>query len=236
MVCTVMAAQTKLPTIIAVYPSGESAPENLLRISIVFAEPPECDILPQITLQQSDGTPIEDPFLPQELWSPDRCRLTILLHPGRVKSGLAAHKSFGRTLQAGNEVFLMVDRKMVKSWVIAAANREALQPSQWEMSLLKKHTRSELKVVFNVPIDASGKELIAVVDSKNSKIEGATQLNVGEQQWIFIPNYAWQNESYYIVVHPKLEDAAGNITASAFEHSVGEVSKNVVIKIPLTFE
>jgi hypothetical protein len=68
--------------------------------------------------------------------SPDAKRVTILLHPGRVKSGDHAHLVFGRALRAGSVVTLVVDdpalaQPVRKTWEVTAFDAESPQPAQW---------------------------------------------------------------------------------------------------------
>ncbi|MGY2492669.1 hypothetical protein ACW4E8_39465, partial [Cupriavidus sp. CP313] len=55
---------------VAVQPSGPEVPANLLRISLVFAQPVGEHVLPRLELRQANGNVIDKPFLEQELWSP----------------------------------------------------------------------------------------------------------------------------------------------------------------------
>jgi len=89
-------AEPSIPRVVLVQPSGTQVPANLLRISIRFADQVEGPLLPRITLLRADGRKIQEPFLEQELWSPDGNVLTIMMHPGRVKSGLKARAAMGR--------------------------------------------------------------------------------------------------------------------------------------------
>src|ERR1700752_4222017 len=75
------------PQVMLVQPSAAQVPANLLRLSVVFAAPIEGAVLPRIALSHADGRALQEPFLQQELWSPDGKVLTLLLHPGRVKTG-----------------------------------------------------------------------------------------------------------------------------------------------------
>lgn len=68
---------------VAVQPSGPEVPANLLRISLVFAQPVGEQVLPRLELRQANGNVIDKPFFEQELWSPSGKILTVLLHPGR---------------------------------------------------------------------------------------------------------------------------------------------------------
>jgi len=95
--------------VVLVQPSGPEVPANLLRISIRFATQVEGPLLPRITLLRADGREIPEPFLDQELWSPDGTVLTVLMHPGRVKTGLNAREQMGPILSVGDEVSLALD-------------------------------------------------------------------------------------------------------------------------------
>ena len=89
------------PQVVLVQPSAAEVPANLLRLSIVFAAPVEGAVLPRIALTHADGSAVQEPFLPQELWSPDGKILTLLLHPGRVKTGLIAGRAMGAHRTSG---------------------------------------------------------------------------------------------------------------------------------------
>src|SRR5262245_8015553 len=96
---SVVLAAAGTPRVVAVGPSGLAVPENLLRISIRFDVAPEGQVLRHLSLATVDGRPLHEPFLDQELWSPDGRVLTLLLHPGRVKTGLIAHEQLGAILE-----------------------------------------------------------------------------------------------------------------------------------------
>ena len=59
------------PQVMLVQPSAAQVPANLLRLSVVFAAPIEGAVLPRIALSHADGRALQEPFLQQELWSPD---------------------------------------------------------------------------------------------------------------------------------------------------------------------
>src|SRR5215831_11294585 len=99
-------AQPSTPRVLLVQPSGPEVPANLLRFSIRFATQVEGPLLSRITLLRADGRKIEQPFLEQELWSPDGTVLTVMMHPGRVKSGLKARAQMGPILALGDDVSL----------------------------------------------------------------------------------------------------------------------------------
>jgi hypothetical protein len=94
-------AEPSTPRVVLVQPSGPEVPANLLRISIRFATQVEGPVLSRIILSHTDGRQIQEPFLEQELWSPDGTVLTVIMHPGRVKSGLQARADGSDSIGGG---------------------------------------------------------------------------------------------------------------------------------------
>src|SRR5262245_23894089 len=109
-------AEQAAPRVVLVQPSGPEIPANLLRLSIGFAAPFEGPLLPRLSLLRADGRQVQAPFLKQELWSPDGKTLTLLMHPGRVKSGLKAHDEKGPILSVGDDAALALDGAPIKRW------------------------------------------------------------------------------------------------------------------------
>jgi len=117
----VQAQAAQLPR---VPPSADHVPANLLRISLTFARPVDGDVLSRLALVRADGSAIDAPFLPQELWSPDGAILTLLLHPGRVKTGLQARAALGPILNAGETVTLTLDGQALHTRHVDADDTE----------------------------------------------------------------------------------------------------------------
>src|SRR5262245_23473629 len=88
-------AKQPTPPVVLVQPSGAEVPANLLRLSIRFAGQVEGPLLPRLRLLRADGTQVQAPFLEQELWSPSGKISTVMMHPGRVKTGLKARDQNG---------------------------------------------------------------------------------------------------------------------------------------------
>jgi hypothetical protein len=89
-------------------------PANLLRMYIYFSRPmSRRGIARHIRLLDDGGQPVERAFLEMEdgLWDPEGRRLTLFLHPGRIKRGLAMHGALGLPLRAGRRYRLVVDQK-----------------------------------------------------------------------------------------------------------------------------
>ena len=202
---------------VAVQPSGPEVPANLLRISLVFAQPVGEQVLPRLELRQANGNVIDKPFFEQELWSPSGKILTVLLHPGRVKSGLIAHDTVGPVLHADGVVVLMLDGQEIKRWKVGSDDYDGPRPSGWNVGSVHAGTREPLVVELDAPIDGRDVDYLAVASSSNRRIQGRARLEVGEKKWTFTPDTLWVDSQYTLAVFGNLEDPSGNRLNGHFE-------------------
>jgi hypothetical protein len=230
------ASSAGIPTVVAVYPSGLTVPENLLRISIRFAAAPTQPVLRKIALKNPDGSIVDAAFLEQELWSPDGTVLTVLLDPGRVKTGLVVHDLLGRALTAGRPVELLLDDQVIKSWQVREEKRTAPNPKEWHIAPPQAGTSAPLRVLLEAPIDAMAVNLIAVAAPDGSRVTGRATLGAGESTWMFSPDQAWADGSYKLMIHPRLEDACGNEVGEPFEQSAQVAVAKVRYSIEVPFQ
>lgn len=199
------------------FPSGGSVPENLLRVSIEFAEPPPAGTAAGVRLTRTDGTEIERAFYPQPLWSPDGRALTLYLDPGRVKTGLAAHDAAGRPLSAGGVVELRLSGRVLRRWRVGPARTAAIDPSRWSVRPPRGGSRGPLLVVLNAPLDRRAADLVAVADASGARVAGVAELVGAEGVWRFFPAAAWRPGRYSLRLHPDLEDPEGDRVGRSFE-------------------
>ena len=222
---------------VAVQPSGLEVPANLLRISLVFAHPVGEHVLPRLELRQANGNVIDKPFLEQELWSPSGKILTVLLHPGRVKSGLIAHDTIGPVLQADGLVVLTLDGQEIKRWKVGSDVHDGPRPSRWSVGSVLAGTREPLEVELDAPIDGRDVDYLAVTNSRNRRIQGRARLEVGEKRWTFTPDAPWTESRYTLAVFGNLEDACGNRLNGHFESPrAAPEAAAADVYIPLTID
>ena len=131
-----------LPRVALVQPSGAAAPANLLRVSITFTAPVDGEVLPRLALRRADGTLLQEPFLQQELWSPNGRILTILMHPGRVKTGLQAREELGAILTDGDALTLTLDGAPIKHWTVEADDTHGPNAAGWTLSRVHAGSRA----------------------------------------------------------------------------------------------
>lgn len=208
---------------VLVFPSGPTVPENLLRIELRFSAPLRPPLtMDQVKLLDDNGRQLKDAFLDLPLPGRDDKSVTILFHPGRVKSGVDANLALGRALHAGTTVTLIVAHPAFaepvrKSWKVTAFDATSPHPEHWTFALPKPGSRSELVLHFDKPISSTAEHLIVIRGPDGDRLAGNARLESGETVWRFTPSGPWQAGSYAVVTHPDLEDLAGNRPCALFE-------------------
>lgn len=215
-----------------IYPTAETLPENLLRFYIYFSAPMgQGDILPSITLLDSNGEALEGVFLSNryDLWSADRTRLTLLLDPGRVKTGLVANDAMGRALEAGLSYTLLVgatgtdatgcavaeDRR---TFTVGPPDIDPPAPGTWFLATPEAGTLDPLAVDLGGPHDhLSLVYRLRVLDAEGEVVPGHIALADGESVWTFTPASPWMDSSHRLVINEQLEDLAGNRPGVLFD-------------------
>lgn len=214
------ASHAEQPRVVLVQPSGTKVPANLLRISIRFQAQLERPVLTRLALFRADGSQIQEPFLEQELWSPDGKILTVLMHPGRVKSGLIARDERGPIMSVGDDVTLALDGVPIKRWSVGPADEIGPVASAWKVSAVRAESKQPLVVALDGPIDGRHTHFLAIADAHDRRMAGRAHLTNGESTWTFTPSAPWRPGAYKLVVRGTLEDAAGNRLGSHFETSI----------------
>lgn len=201
-----------------VSPAGDSVPANLLRIELRLdtAQDPALDLRHVRLLRE--GRAIDHAFLGLPLPARDGRTLTILLHPGRIKTGVGPNLALGPALHDGDRVTLEIDDPPLRrTWQVTEARRERVHIERWDLQRPSPRSRSALRVVFDAELGPGAAGLIAVADASGHRVPGRAELAADGRQWLFTPSIAWATGRYELRVHPALEDVAGNRPCAAFE-------------------
>jgi hypothetical protein len=219
-------------TVARVYPSGDTVPENLLRIYVEFSGPMgRPSGIPYMKLLGSDGREIEGAFLPldYEFWDPAHTRFTGFLDPGRVKSGLLPNKQMGRPLDAGRTVTLVVSREWRdehglplkdeyrRVLKVGPPAKAPLDPRVWRLAPPAADSRHALVVTFPKPLDHGLLMRTLGVMRNGESVTGDVAIEAAETRWTFTPRDPWQAGRHDLLALDTLEDAAGNQIGRAFE-------------------
>ncbi len=234
----VEAAGVAATRVVSADPGGEEIPANLLRIYLHFSAPMSMrDVERHVHLLDEAGGEIPLAFVdvPGGLWDPGRRRLSLFVHPGRLKRGVAPRERLGEPFAVGSIVRLRVDAAardadgrplaaaFERRWRVAPPRRQPLDPGLWEVHP-PGAPAGPLAIDFGRPLDRGlALAAIQVVDRAGVAVDGRAELEAGERRWRFVPRAPWAvGEPYRVVFGDALEDPSGNRLGRSFERAVGE--------------
>ncbi len=222
--------------VVEIAPQGDEVPENLLRLYVTFSGPMSLKgIEKHVRLLDGSGAEIPTAFvdIPDGLWDPGRRRLTLILHPGRVKSGIALGDAMGKVLAAGREITLEVGAEARdadgaalaeggrRTWRVGPPQSEALDPASFRLHT-QAGERGPLEIHFPVALDPALALSAFAVKREDAEIVGTYELKAGERLLLFHPAQPWhRGEPHRVEIGEHLEDAAGNRLGRAFEAASG---------------
>jgi hypothetical protein len=221
----------------AIYPTAREIPLNQLKVYVHFSAPMSEGWASRAVhvRRADDGRALPGTFLQMEpeLWDRARRRLTLLLDPGRIKRGLAPNAELGYPLEEGVPIVVAVDPSFPDaegSPLIAGAERcyevgrpvrQHVRPSAWRLCIPGRHSRDQLVVEFDRPLDhAQLEHCLTVLDAADRPVEGQVSIARDECAWTFTPLDPWRSSAYRISVDARLEDLAGNSLTRVFDRDL----------------
>jgi hypothetical protein len=217
----------------ALYPSGDTVPENLLRVYIEFSGPmSRTGGLPYISLRDERDAEVKNAFLPldADFWNSDRTRYTAFFDPGRVKRGILPNEQMGRAIRAGRRYSIVVDSAWRDDrgvpltgafrwrFAVRAPDERTIDVNAWRIDAPHANSRDALVVAFPKALDRGLLQRAVGVQSANGEtVDGNVVIARHETEWRFTPRANWTRGTYQLVVLSMLEDAAGNRTDHPFE-------------------
>lgn len=220
------------PTVENIYPTAKVLPANLLKFYICFSRPmrESAAIFDQVDIVDDQGNAVDDPWRRTEMWSRDGKRLTLWIHPGRVKLGVNLREQFGPVLEPERTYRLVVHpqvcdvdgktlaKPFVKEFRVMASDRARPLLQQWRLRLPQAGTHAPVVITFVKPMDRFiAERRIQVRDAQEKIVPGNSAIGAEERSWKFTPSSPWQTQTYSIVTDEYLEDWAGNTPAKTFE-------------------
>ena len=237
------------PRVVAVYPSADRLPENLLRLYVQFSAPMSREHAARhLSLVGPDG-PVALPFVApeHELWNSARDRLTLVLDPGRVKRGVGPNVELGPVLAAGAVYRLEVAagwpdgsgrptaESFVKAFRVVPADRSSPRPDDWQV-FAPRGPREPLEIHFEAPLDrALLAGSIRVETGDGRAIDGRVAIGGEELTWTFRPRNVWPSDSLRVLVDRRIEDPSGNRIDRLFDEAMGR-EVGVAEHEPVVFE
>lgn len=224
------------PGVIAVYPSSDTLPDNLLRVYVQFSQAMKpFENLEKIKIIHESGEEVPHAIFQnsQELWNAEQTQLTLIFDPSRVKTGLKAHQAQGRALKSGNTYQLQIGQlensehvKMTAPYAKSfyVTDSDTVQPtiSNWDIETPAANSVMPMAINFSETIDHfSLQSRLTLLDPENSKIKGTVSISDRELRWEFTPAQPWPAGRYRLAVNTRLEDPSGNNLNGLFDHHRG---------------
>jgi hypothetical protein len=230
-------------SVVKVFPTQDTVPENLLKIYVQFSAPMrEGEALNHIVLLDEHNDTLPNVFLnlQPELWNKERTTLTVWLDPGRIKRDLIPNQKMGNPLQKGHQYTLLISddwkdvqglplqQSYTKNFFVTDRDSISPQPALWKLQVPAEATSQPLTIMLGEPLDyfLLG-ETIRVIDSKGNSIAGKINVSTDETQIEFIPGKPWQAGQYIIQAASHLEDLAGNNLNRPFDRDIKLQRSNV---------
>lgn len=224
------------PRVVAFFPSGKVLPANCLKFYIHFSKPMREGraIFEQIQIIGPDGKEVVAPWRRTELWNEDATRLTMWIHPGRIKQGVNLREKFGPVLKPESKYRIVVGKDVrdatgvhlaepfEATFLTAGEDRSRPIPARWKLSSPKAGTREPLRVIFDEPLDRALLNRMLAVKSGEVTIAGSIQVRPGETLWQFTPKENWLERKYVLHIDGRLEDLAGNTPLRVFDTDLSD--------------
>lgn len=234
------ASKSDAPELIAVYPTQDTVPENLLKMYFHFSQPmAEGHSLTHVTVINRKDT-LSRTFLDlqPELWNTGGTVLTLWLDPGRIKRDLIPNQELGTPLKSGEKYILQVSvnwksaegipllTSYTKTFVAAARDEQIPSTYNWSVKAPPSGTTQALKIDLKESLDYSLlMEAIRIVDAAKDPVQGTIQLMDEERTLLFTPETIWKAGQYMVLAEPRLEDLAGNNLNRPFDRDVMQSKK-----------
>jgi len=227
------------PRVIAVHPSGTTLPENTLRLYVQFSRPMNArGVARHVRLVGADGRLVPLAFVEVEdgLWDPAQTRLTLFLHPGRVKRGVAPGERLGPPLRSGGHYRLVVDGALADAsgvpmgrtyeHAFRALEADRASPVAGEVRVEgPASARAPVEVVLPEPLDhALLQRWVWVEDERGIPVDGEAEVAEAETRWTFTPRERWRPGRYAVRLRAAIEDRAGNRFDRLFDRASGAAS------------
>src|SRR5262249_45199411 len=158
-----------------------------------------------------------DPWRRTELWSADGKRLSLFIHPGRIKQGVNLREQFGPVLRQDETYTLHIDGQLLdgdgqplgkpftKKFRTSKDERTRPLPYKWLVYPPSTNSKEPVKLEFGKPIDrALLDRLLTVTEADGKIIAGRIEVGTEERSWAFYPEGAWKDADYVIEVDENL--------------------------------
>ena len=213
---------------VRISPQARVLPANTLRFYLHFPRPGEAHFdRDHLWLLNEEEQAVRDPFLvlPQELWSADGRRLTVLMEPGRIKRGLGADPSHEPALVAGRTYSLVVTalgQTARHTFRVSDPVLEAADETRWRLVSPTAGSLDPAVVHFDRVMDAAlCEDEIGVLTPAGEVAATRVSLAPDGTAARLIPSHPWHAGEHRLIASERLEDVCGNRLGEALDHDLG---------------
>lgn len=247
-----MLQQSATTTVVGVSPNLPTLPANVLKFYVTFSAPMRQgrEVLQQVRLLDEAGKELVAPWRDMELWDADAVRLSLFVHPGRIKQGVNLRDDFGPVLEPGKRYTLVVGTDLVDAaglplarsfryaFTTAPELRTRVDVAAWSIDAPMSGSREPLVVVFDRPLDRHlALRALALHDDTGQELLGRAVVAEDGRRWTWTPTGRWSAGGYTLKVDPVLEDLCGNSPLRAFDHDLESEKVDVLAPVlERTFE
>jgi hypothetical protein len=190
-----------------------------------------------------------------ELWNESNTGLTLYIHPGRIKRGVALKDEMGPVFEPGRRYALVIDRGMRdaagnplaaphrKVFQTVAADRAQPNIRAWEVKSPRARSLQPLEVRFGESLDYALLQRMLWVEKSTGpcgneqtrRVSGKIQVDSNERRWRLTPEGPWEPGTYRLVTDSLLEDLAGNSLKKPFEVDIRTPKREVADTVSVAF-
>ncbi len=241
------------PSVLAVYPTTDSLPSNLLKMYLKFSVPMQHagHPLDHISVRDVTSDSLVHPFLRLEtgLWNAEQTILTLWLDPGRIKTDLIPNRELGIPLVPGHRYRMELDgnlrsasgqaveQTVLKEWTAGTPDRIKPDPYRWEIRVPDARTLAPLELHFGESLDAVLlAESFRLQGPDGQAVNGEWEIGSLETVMAFTPSTSWIKGEYTLQIQSLLEDMAGNNLNRLFDSDVQEAGHSAAVEtVSLSF-
>jgi len=240
-VVEIPASEAPAPQVLAIYPTADTVPENLLKVYVRFSQPMmEGRSASYVHLLKDGRDTMNGTFLDlqPELWNEEGNVLTLWLDPGRIKLDLIPNKTLGNPLQRNARYDLVVGAgwrskdgvalttDVRKGFFVGDRDDSSPDVNRWRLGLPNSGTREPLQIDFGETLDRMLiQDALSILDAKGKAVMGQSVIVGNDNRVEFTPDDQWKSGEYVLRVESRLEDLAGNNLNRLFETDLSKTGR-----------
>ncbi len=217
---------------IQIFPLTDKIPSNILCFHALFSSPMNEDGVAFTKVQLIDEAGSIKPKVWKEksYWTDSAKCLVLMIHPGRIKRGINYLSQLGPVFEVGKKYTIVLTTKLKdkynrplhkeykKTFTAIAPDRQMPKLMEKEFKKPASGTRNPLQIKFSEAMDYGSLRIgFKVFDEKNQLVQGKIAPTNNDSLYSFMPNSAWQKQTYRMECSAEVSDLASNHLHRLFE-------------------